>query len=335
MGGRAFIETLGIESKRLEANDYLALDITCRIVLENYFDKVHTIKAFNHKLDFGDIDILVAEPKQEITQELMKKELPQRLGAAAVQQNSKTYSYLIDGFQLDLILCNRNHFDSSSYYLDFDPSGNLGGKIMHRFGARLGNDGMSYILRDKNNTYKLGKIQISDDPKKICDFLNLNYKQRCAGFDTQKDIFEWIISSKYFDARIFSFENMNHIARVRDRKRASYRQFLEYIEKYKNRIYNWPLYKEDNLSYIDSYFPEANLIKIIEKLKADHARVCELSQKFNGTKVMEWLGIGGKELGAALGGYKATKPDWLCFLENSTEENIKIDFLAYYNSIIK
>lgn len=330
MGGKAFFNKLGIESKRIGGGEYVAFDIVNNIILERYFNRVHTIQAYRHKESFGDCDILVAEPKIELNAEKME-EIKNALKASDVAKNSSIYSYLIDGFQLDLILCNRNHFDSSKFYFDYDPSGNLAGKIAHRFGLRFGHDGLSYILRDKDNTYKLGKIPISSDPERICKFLGFNYEIRRKGFDTQREIFDWVVDSKYFDARIFSYENMNHIARVRDRKRASYKEFLSYIEPYKDKIYNWPLYKEDNLPYIDSYFPEANLIKTIAELKEKRRKISELSEKFNGKLVMEWApNLAGKELGAALGAYKEGK-DWLNFLESNSPEQIKIDFLEFYS----
>lgn len=328
MGGLAF-KKIGIESKRIGAEDYIAFDIVNRIILERFFNKIHTIQAYHQKEDFGDSDILVAGPKIQLTPEVMLRQIPDALKAESVIQNSSIYSYLINGFQLDLILANRNEFDSSKFYYDYDPSGNLAGKIAHRFGLRFGHDGLSYILRDKDNTYKLGKVPISSDPERICNFLGFNYEVRRKGFDAQEEIFDWIINSRHFDARIFSFENMNHIARTRDRKRKSYQQFLEYIQPHKDKIYDWPLHKEDNLPLIAAAFPEANLIETIAELKEKRAKVCELAKKFNGELVMSWCpGLAGKQLGNVLGAYKATK-DWPSFLENTSADEIKIDFLHF------
>ena len=47
--------------------------------------------------------------------------------------------------------------------------------------------------------YKNNKIILLDNPKEICDFLELDYNKWEYGFNDMFDIFNWIINCKYFN----------------------------------------------------------------------------------------------------------------------------------------
>lgn len=321
MGGRAFVEKYGIESKRIPQEEYLDLTNKIYAILSSYFNKIHLIKSYHDKLDHGDADFLVSEPKS--SNHRLDKEV---LGAELIQNNQNITSYLINGFQVDIINTNRNYFTSSVFYYDYDPLGNLLGKLTHKFRMSLGYNGLYYTLRDNENTYKLGEIQISTDERRIIEFLGLDWERRKQGFNTQEEIFDYVISSKYFDARIFSFENMNHIARTRDKKRKSYNQFMSYIEPYKDKVYDWPLI-EERLGLVNQCFPEVKLFEQINELKEKRRQAEELAEKFNGTLVIEWTGITGKALGQLLGEYKK---NYHQLIKDESAENIKKHFLEWY-----
>jgi len=327
MGGHAFRQKYGVESKRLNNSDYLRFSNKLNEILPIHYKNVHEVRAYREKLDFGDIDFNVSEPVCKFEAE---QTLARNLFATHAIKNSAVTSYLIDGFQVDINLCEDKFFDSSNFYMDYDPAGNLMGKLAHKFGLSYGYDGLTYILRDCEDTDKLGKIYVSSDPQKICQFLGLHYGERMLGFDSQKDIFNWIIASKYFDHRIFAYENMNHIARTRDRKRDSYKKFMDYIQNYKNVEYDWSL-KVDYLDYIHEYFPECNLVGQIQELKDKENKRIELAAKFNGNIAIELSGKTGKELGDLLNKYKTSKESFDEFLEENSVEDIKQDFIYFIN----
>ena len=149
-------------------------------------------------------------------------------------------------------------------------------------------------IRDGDN--KFADVVISRNMDKIFGFIGLDYGRFLKGFVNLQDVFDFVIRSPYFSPELFSFENMNSIARIRDRKRATYNAFLKYIDgissDYKVE------FDKDKSVYLDkifTYFPEAwaeycSVIKDYEKLQ-------ERKAKFNGDLVREWTGLGGKELG--------------------------------------
>jgi len=325
MGGSAFVQQFGIESKRIPDEQYLVLTDGLQKIFAEKFNKTHLVQSYRQKQDHGDADFLIWPNENPVDLDLLGEEI----SATHRVKNSNITSYLIGGFQVDLIFCQQKWFETSCFYYDFDPSGNLSGKLAHKFGLKLGHDGLSYILRDCKNTYKLGQIDISNDPEQICKFLDLNWGLRKNGFDTQKEIFEYVVSSKYFNHKMFSYEAMNHIARTRDRKRESYRQFMQHIEGCEAKDFEFEQDKEQYLGYINDFFPKAKLTETIEQLFAKRAKITELSQKFNGEIAMKISGLVGRDFGTIFGSYKAGKGEWLEFLDDNSSENIQDDFKKY------
>lgn len=335
MGGKLFKTKYGTETIRLQKEDYFNLYETIKVKLFNLFKQVELIDAYHTKLDYGDIDVLVSSPRDTYTKlfDQIKNEF--NLLDNQISQNSNIYSILINNFQCDFILTKEKYLQSSLNYYYYSPAGNLCGKLTHRWGLHYGFDGLSYILRDNENTYKLGKIEITQNHEKICEFLGLDYQKYFEGFETEKEIFDWIINAKCFDARIFSYENMNHIARIRDRKRPDYARFMKYIERFKDKIYDWPL-KSENIKYINDFFPESNLINKIQELKNKETKRKEGVAKWNGDLVRDWCpGLEGKELGKVLSEFKfhrgacSDARTFEDYLQMYPAEKIKSDFFAW------
>jgi hypothetical protein len=337
MGGSAFKQKFGIESKRLDNNDFAKFSNFVEPVLYNYFNKVHSVRCYKNKESHGDKDVIVSDLKSK--NHNWKEDLQKDLNALHLINNGSVTSYLINGFQLDIDFVNKDVFDSHTFYADFDPAGNLMGKLYHRFGIQYGGDGLFYVLRELNNTYKLGKIFISKDNKKICEFLGLDYTQKASGdFNNQEDIFKYIISSKNFTPEIFAFEEMAHKCRTRDRKRPSYNNFLKFIENIKSN--NQEIKKENRLEIINSYFPESKLLEQINQLKANYMKKKELHEKFNGSLVQKWTGLSGAELGKCLASFKfyidkvvyyGMDLDFDTFLERHSERLIEKTFKEWYS----
>lgn len=331
----AFKQKYNIESVRLPATDYFKISSYLTWKLEKFFEKVVLIPAFTDKKDFGDADLLVANPRENHEPVTIQLQKIFNLDENEIIQNSNIYSCLIQKFQVDVILTNSKFFYSSLDYFSFSPLGNLMGKLAHKFSARLGFDGLSYMLRDDQNVYKLGTLAVSQDYEKICKFLKLDWVSRKRGFTTEQQIFDWIINSEYFDARIFAYENMTHIAKVRDRKRPDYARFLKYIEKFKNKVYDFPL-KSDAVKLLNEFFPESNLIGQIQELKDKEIKRKENAAKFNGDLVRDWCpGLEGKELGKVLSEFKfhrgacSDARTFEDYLQMYPAEKIKSDFFAW------
>ena len=109
MGGRAFYETLGVESKRLTTENYLNLWNRIEPLLRTVFNKVHLVRSYYTKPTHGDLDCMVSD----IITQYDPKKVMDLIGAQHMAKNSNIVSYLINGFQVDLGYVNPEHWETS------------------------------------------------------------------------------------------------------------------------------------------------------------------------------------------------------------------------------
>lgn len=210
-----------------------------RILIDGYHlnVKAQVIPAYRNKQDFGDIDCVYCVnsnvPTNQLLTDSVLTELS-KLGGCNEQpefvRNKDVVSLLYRKMQLDLIRVEPEEFEFAVGYFSYNDLGNLIGKIAHKFGLKFGHRGLTMPVRENDN-HVIGEVQLTLHFPNALDFLGFDYRRHNHGFDDLTDIFEFVINSKHFNAQLFSFENMNATARVRDRKRSTYNQFLQFIEQ--------------------------------------------------------------------------------------------------------
>jgi len=298
MGGKA-LNKFGIKTERKTTEEFLRLQSEMLEILSTMFKtKLATIEFYRKKETHGDCDILALN---DGTLGDIKTILSDRFGI--INNNSGIYSYEYQKFQFDFICVPTRNWETSKEFFDYDPTGNLMGKIAHKFGCKYGFEGLVYPFRNFSGRLSTN-ITISRDSNKIFNFLGLDYNRYSHGFDTLEEIFDFITNSKYFNSSDFQFENLTGIDRKRNQKRDTFKKFLAYINSkdYKNSFQFGK--KSDYIDIIDTYFPEANLKGTLESLKIEDLANKSLSEKFNGDIVMELTGLKGKELGKFLNNFK-------------------------------
>jgi len=259
--------------------------------------RVEDIKFYEQKESFGDMDLLVSSsalPSNWVHR------LLQHWEPADHHKNGNVLSVEYDGIQVDLIVTKDEDFDSSALYFAYNDLGNLMGRIAHKFGLKYGHEGLGYPFRDGDNLVCV--IPITKDPEKIFSLLGYDYGRWQQGFKTLEDIFEFTADTAFFNPSIYLLENRNHIARMRDRKRASYTAFLSWCrERYPMmdnpewRFYTFSEDKKTNLPYIFDNFPEFR--ESYNRVAAALERKKAVKLRFNGDLVRQITGREGKDLG--------------------------------------
>jgi hypothetical protein len=310
MGGNAL---KNCETKRLPKEEYLALvervifDIQTVLQSGSFYRRVKNIKFYSTKEDFGDADILIDSfslPGDWI------KRLERCWNSKEVVPNGDVVSFEVDGFQVDVIKARSQEFDFAYSYFAYNDLGNLIGRMAKKLGLKYGHDGMWYVFRDGDQV--VDTILVSHDPDVVYDLLALDKNKVHAGFDTLEDIFEFVASSPYFNPDIYLLENVNHIARVRDRKRKTYNAFLEWCKVDPRRfdpVFVFDPHKETYLPMLFSFFETEGfrtkwMLTLSKMLINRHNR-----DKFNGDIVARITGLTGKELGAFMSWFKDKMPD--------------------------
>lgn len=301
MGGNVF----QTKSRRYSKEEYIILEAEVIDKLSSIFVKTDEItcrplRYYSSKDSFGDMDIITN------TTLLLPNWIPVvievfSLGHGEWSKNGNVLSFLYKEFQIDLIGMVDYNFDTAYDYYAYNDLSNLIGRISHKHGIKFGHDGSWITLR--NGDYKIGDILVTKSTKDLFEYLELDYNHWNSGFDTIDEMFTWVSATRFFNKEIYSLDNRNHYSRTRDKKRANYAGFLEWIAD--RDLPNYP-YQEvtskDGYNIREPYFTEickrwSHVGEEYQKLLSKEKDREKFKEVFNGSLVMEISGLAGKELG--------------------------------------
>jgi len=330
MGGKALKNTY---TERKSTDNFLKIGMEIqKRVLNDTGIETTIIKCYHTKKDHGDLDLLLKiVPSNKIN---MKNYIQKTFNPNEIINNGNVCSFDYDQFQIDFIQIKEESWNIAIHWMNFDPLGNIMGKTFHKFGLSYGWEGLVYKFRNFEGRNPQD-ILLTTDARKIFEFGGYDYDRYLQGFETLEDIMKFTTNTKYFDSEMFKMENLNHIDRKRNNKRKSYHAYLKYLEDNGINVkYNFNKNKEDYLTMIDAYFPEANLLEKLTELKRIDSEYKIISQKFNGDIVMSWIPtLMGKQLGHVIGNFKADLGDsYNDFILNSNFETIHNRFMEVYNN---
>lgn len=329
MGGKA-LRQKGIETVRLNSKDYemIAARVESEFRLLGW--DTHVVKSYRSKETHGDLDILLKNEHRGLDNSL-RDDIVKTFRPKAIVKNGNVTSFEFENFQIDAIVVPSYEWETSICFFDYDPTGNIMGKVAHKFGLKYGFNGLVYPYRSETS-HHIRDILISNSNIEIFDFLDYNYGRYLLGFNTLEDIFIYLTDSKYFDSSIFQFENLNHIDKKRNRKRKTYNQFLEYIntDEHTHKSIEW----KDRLLYlthIDRFFPKANFLDQYFELKSEEKRYAIIRSKFNGNMIMGMFpDITGMELGKFIEQFKKQFSLFEEYVIDTDEKIIKEALFRFY-----
>ncbi len=290
MGGNIWKE----DSVRLTKQQYLTIQDDVQSLLINKFPNIviKTIASMYDKETFGDLDLLVQIDPENNCRTVVKEYLTS-LGFKT-NCNGEVLSFLYNNFQVDLIFVNKLHTEYAQYYFSWNDCGNLIGRIAKQLGVKHSHLGLYYINR-KEDGKLLNQYLLSTDYSTILDLLYLDKSVFYKGFNTKKELFDWIISSPYFNYDKFKLINLDHKNRVRDRKRVTYNEFLTYLEALPSDSLVPKILVTDKLNFVLSQFPHLKQLLEDDALKEKQSKV--YSEYYNGILISQITGLTGKELG--------------------------------------
>lgn len=287
MGGNVFKKTYPVI--RLDKIKYNAKVITFTRILNSIgISRFHIVEAVREKVDFGDMDIVI----EDTTDNKLKINnwLKDQVNIPVVQ-NGNVQSILHYLFQIDFIYVQPDSFEYACSYFNWNDFGNIVGRLSKQYGFKHGWQGLYYVQRDlKDNNRILHEHLLSLDYSDVLKILQLDVERFNQGFDTFEDMFNYIITSPLFLATPYSYENLNHQNRVRDKKRVTYNNFLKFIdEKFSSthKSLEKKLTEDEKLFHVLTNFPEIKKDLIWHQQEADEKR--RYTAVFNGRVLKELL----------------------------------------------
>lgn len=330
MGGNVFKHTHKVV--RLSAGTYYETVRQVKTLLDGVRLglEYHDVQAIYSKPDFGDMDLVVNTNSSDAI--LAHEDYLKNLGFP-ISRNGDVLSFLFHQFQIDLLFIPEESFSYACNYFAWNDLGNIVGRLSKKLGMKHGHAGLYYVQRDGDVVVK--EHLLSNEYTKILEILELDIEHFKKGFNTEVEMFQWAGSSPYFDPEIFKFENLNHINRVRDRKRKTYNQLVEWCAKTYAPAQvrkDFPE-KEKRLDFVLNIFPFIK--EEHDRLEKEITLKREAALKFNGKIIMELIPkLSGKDLGSFITYFKSLYPSFLEYVLNTTEEDIRAHITYHYNNWI-
>ena len=301
MGGNAFSDK--IKLSRLTPKQF---DDIKKYVLDFLTPFCLDVKVPMHildKRDHGDLDVLYLLDENKISKKDFDKLCAEKFNSEEVNYLSPpavSYHFNVGSnympAQIDLIPAdNLKHLSYQHFYMSHGDFGSILGQICGQLGYTLSINNLRIKVNYLNDPSKMtGQIVLSDEPEKICDFLGYDFEVLKKPFENEIDFFEFMMSSKYFEARFFNVEeSFNYTHRKRAEKRPLYTRFMKYVNQ-----------KEKDNQMVDSLKPkpnkpenQANAAKHFNKFTEyqnqlqKFERIQILKSKFNGDIVKKYLPI--------------------------------------------
>lgn len=300
MGGNIFNTNVRINKQQF---DHISNDVIMRI--GHMTNNVDVIVSYKEKQTFGDIDILAGVDSSNQIFELMNWIIAHLEELSLVSGINKNGNVLSVGWllnhsetvQIDLIFVENRIYQFAYWYFAYNDMGNFFGKYAHKMGLKFGHKGLLLPYRDSTGKL-LDEIEVTTNFYDAVEFLGFDVLKlkihHQHGFPTMQEVYEFITNHPNFTKEMFSFENMNHTARIRDRKRANYHGLLDYVATLPDNCNKWDP-KDQYIEKVINTFP--HVAEATFYLNEKERLRTLIASKWNGRVIQRITGLQGKELG--------------------------------------
>ena len=286
------------------------------------------------KESFGDLDVLVASettPENDVLEKV--------LGAKGFVENGNCTSFavIVDNdniFQVDVIRYPEKDLAFATHYMSYGGIGNYVGKVARYYGLKL-TDRVLVLPYDPQGKNNVSDIVVTND---FHDALNvLGYPPLSSSIGvTEQTFFDYLASGKHTISDMFEPDELNHVDRVRQRKRPTFSRFVDYLQKKRHEslidIWSKGYFKTDEgRRFLIQRYP--SIEKDMDMIVAERRRQDIFREKFNGGVVKSVTGLGDYTLGKFMESYTQTfgsKENFQTFVLTHSTDDIRLSILAHY-----
>lgn len=287
MGGKAISNV-----RRIYIHEYNSI---CISIMQLFpYLRMLPVKTYRSKNTFGDIDFIVQlKSGFNIKQDIINK---LKLSEDQYFDNNVSFSFNYKDVQIDFNLIDSENFMLMYNYHGDGDLGNFIGRTARSINFKYGHEGLIYEKHISDH-HKISVV-VSRDTKKSLEFLGYDYAKWLKGFDTEEEIFDYAVSSPFFNSLYFTLNEQAHNDRVRNKKRKMYQKMLTYIQNHglepkpKLTEYECDEHYKRAIELFGSSFDED-----VKSQIAKYERDIFIKKFFNGEIVKEITNLNGKELG--------------------------------------
>lgn len=292
MGGNLF------KLPRMPRTVYLEVEATVRAALEDLIPGRFRIPKYHaDKLDFGDLDVLVAsgalagEPGAAF-----RERFAEVTDASEVRHAGNVWSFAIAGLQVDLFATDEALLDTRAQFMSWGDCGNLLGRMLKPLGLKWGEDGLVYVLRREGDEHFKKTFLLSTSIDDALRAAGLDAAGWHAGFASEEAMFRYLVSATRFEAR--PYVRAEGTFRQRLETRPGMGRFLAFLQREGHVAGEKPA-REDP-AVVAALFPGIDLLGLLAEANRRADVDTTIKRKLDGRRIME---LRPDLRGAALGEY--------------------------------
>jgi len=235
MGGRAFPD---LHVPRMEQQVYEQVKQATLKILSTRYVGATAMPEAPGKSDFGDVDLVIELPSSML---LPVQQLALDLGAVRTKINHPTYSFAIPldharqdsqtFAQIDIQVCLPGDLAWTIFLHGYGDLGSILGSFNYGYGFTSKNDGFFVRIKEQEaQNWSASQVFLSKDPELVMEFLSLDKHRYHRGFGSERQLFDWAVSSRLFNRKLVEKRRDNSEMRSRMEKRPMFRRFMsEYL----------------------------------------------------------------------------------------------------------
>lgn len=321
MGGHALKK---VQTIRLKKDDFVKIQQRVIDIFKLHEIVIDFIPYLQDKEDFGDLDVLWSN---EINPGInMLEFIKKYFKPTEIVVNSDVISFDLDNFQVDIIQVSNITF--AKFYFSYADFGSIIGKTVKKYNMSFGHNGLF-------SSVETTSFLLTDNVLEFCKFINIDI-EIWKNIKTKHDLFQFIITSRFFCKENFQPNMYNYAYRKRIKQRPLYLEFLKFLEidisildkdsnETNDELLDNPEEKETHKLVKQQIFNEAisffNKDKEVEDIKRKMDIKRHNCSKFNGAMLRE-KGFADKQIGIIIKALKLKHPNYDEWIYNSTIEEI-------------
>lgn len=248
MGGNAFRGKLSTALfPRMSPHTYQALRARLLPLVQSQFESVAVPREAPEKVDHGDLDFVVTRPRPGTSPSTVQKVL--RATHSIPQEGNRTSNYAIPAKAFDLGLHGADEVERQVFYQvdvnvcvdeaewerilflhSYGDTGMIFGVLARMAGLSLNVHGLK--LAAPLETVPRTTFHLTSSLQDILAFYGLSKSRWDEGFETQRDVFEWVAMSPLFDAqRIVPSDRTHDRGRKARGARSMFQNFLDFAQE--------------------------------------------------------------------------------------------------------
>ncbi|TKA80110.1 hypothetical protein B0A49_01355 [Cryomyces minteri] len=226
MGGLVFAQPgrngePALKTPRMSPEVYQKLKAKCLEVFKEMYITVTVAPEAVGKTDYGDVDLLVEGRRSD----RCPAEIAESLGAKRFFHNSESVSFAVPLPSQQNIVGEEK---KNTLRLTSAPVIQILGIMNKHVGLTANHRGLYVRVAELESTdWKDSLVFLTDDPTATLAFLGLDAVAYEKGFKTEKDVFSWICSGRFFNKTVFEQRQEKSDDRRRAKMRVMYRRFVE------------------------------------------------------------------------------------------------------------